>query len=166
MRKLNLQHILCALFLLAAASGCMRPDAIAFHGVSDVDFVLSGSPAVTLVADVENSSAHNLTVRDAMFSLCRPNGDRIGRVMLTEAVTLPRKSRTDLTVPMRVTLDNMLSGVALLANPGEIDGLYVSGEATVKAGCLKRRISIDRMPLSAFLKRVGVDPDTLKEMLP
>ena len=41
MRKLNLQHILCALFLLAAASGCMRPDAIAFHGVSDVDFVLT-----------------------------------------------------------------------------------------------------------------------------
>ena len=69
-------------------------------------------------------------------------------------------------MPGRVRPDSVWSGRALLAKQGESDRLYVAGEATVKAGCLKRRISIDRMPLSAFLKRVGVDPDTLKEMLP
>lgn len=159
MRRFTLQRILCVLFLLAATSGCIRPEAIASHGVSDIDLSLSGSPAVALVLDVENGSSHNLTIQEAVFSVCRQNGDRIGRVWLSEAVTLPRKSRTDLNVPLRVSLDNMLTGLALLGDPeSAVRQLYVSGEVAVKAGCLKRRFTIDHMPLSAFMERFGFDP--------
>lgn len=157
MRKRNFRHILCILFLLAATTGCIRPEAFTFHGVSDIDFALSSSPAVRLVLDVENDSAHNLTVRDATFTVSLSEEKGIGSVYLTESVTLPRKSRSEVNVPLRITFDNMLNGLALLNNPeAALQRLYVSGEATVKAGCLKRRITFDRMPLLDFMKRFGI----------
>lgn len=157
MRKRNFRHILCILLLLAATTGCIRPEAFTFHGVSDVDFALSSSPAVRLVLDVENDSSYNLTVRDAAFTVSLSEGKGIGTVYLTEAVTLPRKSRHEVNVPLRITFDNLLNGLALLNDPeAAARRLYVSGEATVKAGCLKRCLTFDRMPLTEFMKRFGV----------
>lgn len=160
MRRLG--HTLLLLLMTAlAASGCIRQDDISFHGVRDVDVRVQSSPRIRAVLDIENVSRHNITVSDAVCMITDADGNAIGKAMIEETLTLPKRSRIDLSVPVRITIENPLKGFAILADPdGNADYLRVSASATLKAGCLKKKIRIEDIPLAALVDYLSKTNDS------
>lgn len=136
-------------------SGCIRKDAIVFHGVSDIDISLQGSPRIEAVVRVENTSRKNITLQQAAFNLTARDGSVIAKAVVEGDVFIPRRSTSSLNIPVRISIDNPLKGLALL---GDIEKnsplLMVTGSVRVKAGCIKKRVEVDGIPLSEFLQYI------------
>lgn len=141
-----------ALVALVALQGCLRKDAIVFHGISDVEVSLEASPRIGVVLYVENTSCRNITVRDISFVLTDRTGGRIAKAVVESDLRLPKRSCTELYVPLKCSFSNPLKALALLGDlEGSVPQLFVSGGVTVRAGCLKKKFRVEHMPLSEFL---------------
>lgn len=150
-RKISL--FITAVCAVIALSGCIRMDDIVLHGVSDFDISLQGSPSVGVNLDVENTSGYNLSVRDASFTITDRNGTPIGKAMVKEELNLPRRSRTDLYIPMKLTFDNPFKALSIAGDiVGNAPSLFVTGSVTVKAGCIKKKFKAEMVPFMEFLR--------------
>lgn len=158
MRK-RLYIIVLAVSVLLTATGCLRKDAVKVYNVTDFSISLQSSPRVNLVVSVENTSHRNITISDAALELTDSKGVRVAKVIVGNDLVLPKQSLIDLPVPLKLSVENPLKALALL---GDIErnmaAVFVSGEATVKAGCFRKRIHIDRMSLNEFINRYGNIP--------
>lgn len=144
------------LISLVISTGCIRPDAVKVLGISDVNVSLKGTPAVNFVLNAENTSGRNITLSNATLEISDVDNGRIARIIVGSNILLPKRSITNVNVPLRLSIDNPLAGMALLGNlEKSIKSLYVSGSVTVKAGCLRKNITIDRMLLTDFINRFG-----------
>ena len=90
---------------------------------------------------VENNTAFNLQVTEATAFLMY-NGKKIGRVALNGAVALPRRSTTQVVVPLRITLSGPLASISAINNfrKGNFTGFTIDVNATVATRCKKRTI--------------------------
>lgn len=151
--KKNLNITVAIVILMLSLPGCIREDSIVFRGISDVEISMQGSPSLEAVLSVENTSQRNITIRDAAFTVSGRDGNRIGKVMVGGELSLPKRSVTQLCVPLKLSLDNPLRALAVV---GDIDGnapfLFISGSVTVKAGCIRKKFVFEKVPLSEFIR--------------
>lgn len=151
--KRQISIFIAAVCAAIALSGCIRMDDIVLHGVSDFDVSLQGSPSVSVTLDVENTSSYNLSLHDASFTVTDRNGSTIGKAMVKDALDLPRRSRTDLHIPMKLTFDNPFKALSIAGDiVGNAPSLFVTGSVTVKAGCIKKKFKAEMVPFLEFMK--------------
>ena len=88
---------------------------------------------------VENNTAFNLQVSDAS-AFVMYNGKKIGRIALNGVVALPRRSKSQVEVPLRATLSGPLATVSAINNfrKGNFTGFTVDVSATIATRCKKR----------------------------
>lgn len=154
--KNGLYILLSAAIALVLSTGCIRKDAVKILGISDVNVSLKGTPSVDFVLNAENTSGRNITISNAVLELSDAGENRIARIMAGSDIFIPKRSITEIAVPLRISIDNALAGLALLGNLEQnLKTLYVSGCVTVKAGCLRKNVKIERMLVSDFINRFG-----------
>lgn len=155
--------VLAAVVAALVLAGCVRKDAIVFHGIEDVNVSMGSSPRIGVVLAVENTSGRDITFRDASFSVEGKEGSVLGKVTVEKELFIPKRSRVELYVPLKVSIDNPLQGIALLGDLfGKAPSHFVSGSVKVKAGCIRRKITVDRVPLSDFIKYFGQEAPSAK----
>lgn len=149
--KRSLYILITTLAVIMTATGCMRRDAIKFNGIVDMDVSLQASPRVDAVLSVENISGYNVFIRDVAFNVTDDKGGLIGKVIVTQELLLPKRSETQLLVPLKITITNPLKGLAILTDiERNASKLFVSGSATLKAGWMKKTIRVENISLAEF----------------
>ena len=77
----------------------------------------------------------------------------VGKAMVRDALDLPRRSRTDLHIPMKLTFDNPFKALSIAGDiVGNAPSLFVTGSVTVKAGCIKKKFKAEMVPFMEFMK--------------
>lgn len=147
------RNLILILFIPLILSGCIKADAVKFHSVKSTSFTLSGMPKVNIVAQVENTSRKNITIEDVKFHLHNTKGDEIAVIFIREGIVIPKKALTDVSIPLTIELPNIFMIKPLLEKlkKGSPD-IFVSGGATTKAGCMKKKLKINNMPLPELMR--------------
>lgn len=148
-----MKRVFLAVVMAVVMTGCIKHGDVELIGLEDMA-ISPGIPvtAVDLVLRVDNSSGKNIRSRDAEFVLTDSRDREIAVVVVAEDLLLPRRSTTDLLVPLRVTITNPLAGLKILGNfEAELSKLYVTGGAQIKIGGVKRRYAVDKMPVSMII---------------
>lgn len=144
-----------ALVAALALSCCMKPDDVQIVGLEELGMESMTKPVVTV--RVRNSSRKNILISEGRFTMYSSSG-KIGDVMLTDDILLPKRSETSVRLPLRVRISNPLAAAALVAGRGvDTDRMTLTGEATVKAGAMKKKFTFDNAPFSRFLTIFGAD---------
>ncbi|MCC8034408.1 MAG: hypothetical protein LIO77_00540 [Rikenellaceae bacterium] len=144
-----------AVLAALALFSCMHPDDIRILELEHLGMETMTKPVVTV--RVRNDSRKNIRITEGRFTLASPSG-RIGEVMLTDRIDIPKRSETSITLPIRIKISNPLAAASLAAGGGAAaDRLTVTGEATVKAGAMKKKFAFDNAPFSRFLTIFGAD---------
>ncbi len=152
MRKL----ILLLLPMLALA-GCIREDDLRFHRVENVSVSIGSTTTVNAIVVVENTSRRNVTLSDAELRVTDMDGNEIGIVTIAGELRIPKRSITDVAVPIRIRLSNPMLGIGLLSDIDRSAAkMKVNGSVRVKAGAMKKNIEVKNMSLSEFLSIFNV----------
>jgi LEA14-like dessication related protein len=154
MKKFLLRNVL--VLSLFGASSCVadldrvqvndyRLDQVTFAGASKIK--------ITVSIKVYNPTAKILTLKSAAFDVL--DGDvAIARIHLTESVDVPASSDGYHTLPLELSITNMLALFASsidLHNP-QLEKLLVSGSLKVKAGLLNKTVTIREKTIGQLLK--------------
>lgn len=157
--RFKIKYLLCALGVMAAMASCrIAPDDIRLEEVRDVQVegVNLTQARVKLSLDMVNDSKMRVTVKEGELSL--HDGSReVLEITIKEPVVLPRRSTTEVVVPLVIRFRGglgALSGLSKLADHPE--NLLVSGSLHLKGAGLKKRYRINDMPLPDFLALIGV----------
>lgn len=145
MRRIKL---LAVLFTVILAS-CVKQDDFSIVEVEELGLESLTKPIVTL--RVRNDSRRTVRLLSGRFTVSTPAG-KIGEVILTEEVVIPKKSETSVTLPLRMRISNPLAAAPLLSGKGvDAERLLVTGEVKVKAGAASRDFSVGEVPFSQFI---------------
>lgn len=129
-------------------------------------FLRTGLLSGELTVRVSNDTRYTITVEDAVATL-RYAGSRVGALVLLEAVAIPKRATSSLTVPIEAEIGNPLAiyGVWNKVLRGELSEITVSVEATLAAGIVRRRIVKNDIPLGALLDAAGITADDIRNMV-
>lgn len=110
-----------------------------------------------LYVTVENNTIFNLRLTSAAVHLSH-NGRRFGRVAVTSEVKLPRRSRTQLEIPLRATIATNIASISAIQNllNGVFSGWTIDMEATVATGIGKFSFEEKNVPLETLIKQVDL----------
>lgn len=133
---------------------------IRFEGVEQI--VPHGMSGVDAVVKVANETRHKITAEEAEMTL-NYRGNSVLMLQLREAVELPKRFEGTLEISTRMKVIDPLSAMAVMLRlrGGEFDGMSVSVEAKVKAGPLRKNISIEEMELTKFLSKFALSTEEL-----
>ena len=110
---------------------------------------------ISLTVSVENTYKKNIELNNASFTVSDKNGKELVTADFTSPIVIPKQSTSDVPVEMDLMFKNYtrLFSIILLGNQDRIlSRLFISGSFTAKAGILKKRYSINMMPLSDFIE--------------
>lgn len=145
-----MKKILIAMMAVALlAFSCVNQQDVSVSGVKSVDMQLPTS--VNLVLGVENRSAHKLQLLSCDMDVLY-KGQKIGSIMVSEPVTVPRRFFGDVPVALKLRISDVIAGYSAvnnLQNGG--NGVTVSGQALVKAGWGRKKIAIENESLSRLI---------------
>lgn len=155
-----IKYIFIALIALATLglSSCTdkkekdpRPDKLEVVSLDNVSGNLSDGLKLTLT--VKNNSGFNVRISSAEAFLMHKER-KIGRLALNGEVVLPRRSTTRVEVPIRVTVPNLLTGMAAfkLITDGKYDNFTINYNATIHAGKITINMKDESMTLAEFIK--------------
>ena len=162
MKKLLLA-VAAPLMLLAS---CIKEDSVKFHGIEDIQISVGSIVAINAVVSVENSSCSKIRLSDAMFYLTDPSGNEIAVLTVPEELVLPKKSTTSVTIPFRIKLTNPLAALSLIKDiERQAPRILVTGSTKLKAGALKKKYEVNKLPLSGFISIFGDDIKNLPDNL-
>ena len=141
------------LFLLTSCVGAGKVKILDVGGVN-----MATPSKIEALFVVENSSAHNIQVKSGKFVI-QSSGSDLMDMTLSEPIKIARRSTSEVTLPVRVKLSDPLMALAFAMGRGpDLNKLTVTGEAVVKAGWGRKKIKLDKVPLSKILSNFGVDP--------
>ena len=128
-----------------------RPDKLEVVSLDKIDGNLSDGLKVTLT--LRNNSGFNVRISSAEAFLQHKNR-KIGRLAINGEVVLPRRSTTQIEIPIRVTIPHLLTGMAAfkLINEGKYDGFTINYNATIHAGKITINMQDESMMLEEFIK--------------
>ena len=124
---------------------------------------------MNLTVKVESSYRKDIELSDAAFSISNKNGKEILNATFTNRIVIPKKSVSEVPVDMVVQLTSLsrLASLAMMSGNTKkmIDKLYITGSFTARAGLLKKRYSIQMMPLETFMEHFfELDEDAPSEL--
>ena len=81
---------------------------------------------------------------------------------LREKSVVPRKSDGVVIFPLVIRFNGLLGALGAYSTFSKgLEGVTVSGYATIKAGWMKKRFDVPEMPLEELARRSGIDPAKL-----
>ena len=113
-----------------------RPDPIEIVSLDKVGGSLSEGWNVTVT--LANNTGFNIRITSAAMFL-RQNNKKIGHLALSEEIALPRRSQTQVTVPVNVAFPRPLEAMSILnkVRKGDYSGLTIDYSVKVSTRLIK-----------------------------
>lgn len=130
-------------------------DQIVPHGMSGVDASFT----------VANETRHKITLEEAELTLSYDRNE-VAMLQLREAITLPKRFEGQLDASARMKIYDPLSAIAVFARirRNQTEQMTVSIDAKVKAGPVRKNISIEDMELQKFLSKFALSTQAADEI--
>lgn len=155
MKRIALAAIAVSTLLM---TGCIREDAVKIKEIDNISFSVRDGGKVNAVLVVENTTSHDIKIRDTNFTVTDMNGSRLAELWVDGEMYFLRKSETSVIVPLRVRLSNPVAGLMLMRDIGSLgDKVLVTGSARVKMGIVNRKIEFRDIPVSNIIS--NFDPE-------
>lgn len=160
MKKILLLTLIAVTVLM---SSCVNPDKISFGGIESIQIkgVSTSQVGLDIGINTANRSNHNITLTDLQIDVKRQGSNQLS-ILLREQSLIPRKSAGMVTLPLTVRFNGILGALGAYSTFSKgLEGVTVSGYATIKAGWMKKRFDVPEMPLEELARRSGIDPAKL-----
>ena len=158
-KKSFMKNLLLPLGIALAFSSCrISADDIRFEEVNRVEVqgITLSQMRLDLGMGMVNDSRVKITVQEGELTVSDPQGD-IAQITLREAVTLPKRSAVEVTLPVSIRFRGALGIAGVLPRlQGDADKLKVRGFIRAKGGGVNRKFEISDMPLQVFLNSIGI----------
>ena len=160
MKKILLLTLIAVTVLM---SSCVNPDKISFGGIESIQIkgVSTSQVGLDIGINTANRSSHNITLTDLKIDLNKTN-IKLLSITLRDKSVLPRKSDGIVTLPLTVRFNGPLGALGMYSvfTKG-LEGVTVSGHATVKAGWVKKKWDIPEMSLDELARQSGINIEEL-----
>jgi LEA14-like dessication related protein len=160
MKKILLLTLIAVTVLM---SSCVNPDKISFGGIESIQIkgVSTSQVGLDIGINTANRSSHNITLTDLKIDLNKTNVKLLS-ITLRDKSVLPRKSDGIVTLPLTVRFNGPLGALGMYSvfTKG-LEGVTVSGHATVKAGWVKKKWDIPEMSLDELARQSGINIEEL-----
>ena len=160
MKKILLLTLIAVTVLM---SSCVNPDKISFGGIESIQIkgVSTSQVGLDIGINTANRSSHNITLTDLKIDLNKSNVKLLS-ITLRDKSVLPRKSDGIVTLPLTVRFNGPLGALGMYSvfTKG-LEGVTVSGHATVKAGWVKKKWDIPEMSLDELARQSGINIEEL-----
>lgn len=160
MKKILLLTLIAVTVLM---SSCVNPDKISFGGIESIQIkgVSTSQVGLDIGINTANRSSHNITLTDLKIDLNKTNVKLLS-ITLPDKSVLPRKSDGIVTLPLTVRFNGPLGALGMYSvfTKG-LEGVTVSGHATVKAGWVKKKWDIPEMSLDELARQSGINIEEL-----
>lgn len=160
MKKILLLTLIAVTVLM---SSCVNPDKISFGGIESIQIkgVSTSQVGLDIGINTANRSSHNITLTDLKIDLNKTNVKLLS-ITLRDKSVLPRKSDGIVTLPLTVRFNGPLGALGMYSvfTKG-LEGVTVSGQATVKAGWVKKKWDIPEMSLDELARQSGINIEEL-----
>jgi hypothetical protein len=119
-----------------------------------------------LLVTIENNTAFNLRVTSAEVHLSH-DGHKIGRIVLSEEVRIPRSCRSQIEVPLRVSVSTSLATLSAINNlrKGIFSNWTLDANATIVTALGKVSFEENNVPLDTIIKHIDLSKFINKESL-
>lgn len=160
MKKILLLTLIAVTVLM---SSCVNPDKISFGGIESIQIkgVSTSQVGLDIGINTANRSSHSITLTDLKIDLNKTNVKLLS-ITLRDKSVLPRKSDGIVTLPLTVRFNGPLGALGMYSvfTKG-LEGVTVSGHATVKAGWVKKKWDIPEMSLDELARQSGINIEEL-----
>lgn len=160
MKKILLLTLIAVTVLM---SSCVNPDKISFGGIESIQIkgVSTSQVGLDIGINTANRSSHNITLTDLKIDLNKTNVKLLS-ITLRDKSVLPRKSDGIVTLPLTVRFNGPLGALGMYSvfTKG-LEGVTVSGHATIKAGWVKKKWDIPEMSLDELARQSGINIEEL-----
>lgn len=160
MKKILLLTLIAVTVLM---SSCVNPDKISFGGIESIQIkgVSTSQVGLDIGINTANRSSHNITLTDLKIDLNKTKVKLLS-ITLRDKSVLPRKSDGIVTLPLTVRFNGPLGALGMYSvfTKG-LEGVTVSGHATVKAGWVKKKWDIPEMSLDELARQSGINIEEL-----
>lgn len=160
MKKILLLTLIAVTVLM---SSCVNPDKISFGGIESIQIkgVSTSQVGLDIGINTANKSSHNITLTDLKIDLNKTKVKLLS-ITLRDKSVLPRKSDGIVTLPLTVRFNGPLGALGMYSvfTKG-LEGVTVSGHATVKAGWVKKKWDIPEMSLDELARQSGINIEEL-----
>lgn len=160
MKKILLLTLIAVTVLM---SSCVNPDKISFGGIESIQIkgVSTSQVGLDIGINTANRSSHNITLTDLKIDLNKTNVKLLS-ITLRDKSVLPRKCDGIVTLPLTVRFNGPLGALGMYSvfTKG-LEGVTVSGHATVKAGWVKKKWDIPEMSLDELARQSGINIEEL-----
>lgn len=160
MKKILLLTLIAVTVLM---SSCVNPDKISFGGIESIQIkgVSTSQVGLDIGINTVNRSSHNITLTDLKIDLNKTKVKLLS-ITLRDKSVLPRKSDGIVTLPLTVRFNGPLGALGMYSvfTKG-LEGVTVSGHATVKAGWVKKKWDIPEMSLDELARQSGINIEEL-----
>ena len=160
MKKILLLTLIAVTVLM---SSCVNPDKISFGGIESIQIkgVSTSQVGLDIGINTANRSSHNITLTDLKIDLNKTNVKLLS-ITLRDKSVLPRKSDGIVTLPLTVRFNGPLGALGMYSvfTKG-LEGVTISGHATVKAGWVKKKWDIPEMSLDELARQSGINIEEL-----
>ncbi|MDR2936014.1 MAG: hypothetical protein LBU80_01550 [Rikenellaceae bacterium] len=154
-----MKKILLILFVAVGVASCVKIDAGDVQIVEILKMDMAGASMsqarLNAVLEVSNDSRHTITVREADLVVSHPTGGELLYVTLDQAIVLPKRSTTEITVPITVKSAGPMGFMGLMSWVDKPETLSVSGDIRLQAGSLRRTFHVENMPLKQLLDEIS-----------
>jgi len=124
------------------------------------------SSGMNLYVSIDNGINHNIVVKSCTAVVSR-DGAEIMRIELRDRVVVPKRSVSEVLLPLRFRADNSMSILVLLRRilDGRIDDLTVSLDVRCRVSVVSKTFSKQNIAMSEFLDTFGVTIDDVKQLI-
>ena len=158
-RIVNLLVIALIAISSLGVSGCSQQRKLSKRNAEKVEFVsldkVRGNikEGLKFTVTAKNNTCHNLRVTEAEAYLLF-NGRKIGKIALNNEVRLPRRSTSQVEIPLRATLSSPLATVSAIGNlrNGDFTGFSANVSVTVAAGAVRRTFAKENVTFEELSK--------------
>ncbi len=157
-----MRKLLFSLLILSAAvmQSCLRAEDVTVLSVTGLDFKKMSN--TTLMLSVENNSARNIKVKELKVNVMI-QGRNFAEIMLKESLVIPKKSVSEIPVPLAVKVSDPLAAMALGLDPkSALPKLTVTGHLKAKAGMASKNFRIPETPVQEIMAKFA--PDALNKI--
>ena len=125
--------------------------------ISTLMSVLKEPIPMNLSVKVESTYRKDIELNNAAFIISNKNRKEILEATFTNRVVIPKQSTSDVPVDLVILFKNptrLISMALLGSNERIISKLYITGSFTIRMGLLRKRYTVQMMPLDQFIGHI------------
>ena len=123
------------------------------------------SAGMNLYVRIGNTSSYNVILKSCT-AVIRCGGEELMQIELRERAVIPKRSTSEVLLPLRFRADNSMSIAVLLRRilQGRIDDMTVTMTAKCRASIISKTFSMQNVAMSEILDNFGVTIDNVKRL--